>query len=49
MEVWDVYDCNGNLTGLTKTKHDTFKPGKYHMGVLFHNPFPMHTLLAFPA
>lgn len=32
MEAWDVYDRNGERTGITKTRADVFAPGEYHLG-----------------
>lgn len=32
MEKWDVYDRNGNITGIIKTRQDTFEDGEYHLG-----------------
>jgi len=31
MELWDVYDCNGNLTGKVKPRMSTFEKGEYHL------------------
>jgi isopentenyldiphosphate isomerase len=32
MEIWDVYDKDGNLTGYTKTKNDVWTSEEYHLG-----------------
>lgn len=34
MELWDVYDENGNKTGRTHTRGNPMAPGDYHMGAI---------------
>ncbi len=33
MEIWDIYDSEGNLTGRTIPRGDTLKEGDYHLVV----------------
>ncbi len=33
MELWDIYDKNGNLTGRTKRKGNPFSKNEYHLAM----------------
>jgi len=31
MEIWDILDKNGNMTGKTITRGDNLRDGEYHL------------------